>query len=166
LGGDYFFQKFEANWDRYFQLQEDLTERRTVLRLHAGVGYITGDSVFFERFYGGGIGNVRGFRYRGISPRAGLSEDPIGGEFAFSSTAEVGFPLVGELIRGVVFADVGMVEPELEIGTIRSSVGAGVRVILPLGAQRLPLAVDFGFPMSSDSQDETQLISFSFGLTQ
>ena len=163
LGGDYSFQKFELNWDSYRTLHEDLTERRTVLGLHANAGYINGDSVFFERFYGGGIGSVRGFRFRGISPREGLAEDPVGGNFAMSGSAELNFPLVGELIRGVTFTDVGTVERDLEIGTIRSSVGVGVRVILPLGGNRLPLAIDFGFPLSKDSQDDTQVISFSFG---
>jgi outer membrane protein insertion porin family len=163
LGGDYSFQKYELNWDSYHTLHEDLTERRTVLGLHANAGYISGDSVFFERFYGGGIGSVRGFRFRGISPRGGLAEDPVGGDFAMSGTAELNFPLVGELIRGVTFADVGTVERDLEIGTIRSSVGVGIRVILPLGGNRLPLAIDFGFPLSKDRQDETQIISFSFG---
>ena len=166
LGGDYSFQKFETNWDSYYTLHEDLTERRTVLGLHANAGYIEGDSVFFERFYGGGIGSVRGFRFRGISPRGGLAEDPVGGEFAMSGTVDVNFPLVGELIRGVTFVDVGTVERGLEIGTIRSSVGAGVRIILPLAGNRVPLAIDFGFPVSQDRQDDTQIISFSFGLSQ
>jgi len=65
--------------------------------------------------------------------------------------------------RTLIAVDVGTVERDLEIGTIRSSVGVGVRVILPLGGNRLPLAIDFGFPLSKDSQDDTQVISFSFG---
>ena len=166
LGGDYSFQKFEANWDSYYTLHEDLTERRTVLGLHANAGYINGDSVFFERFYGGGIQSthsMRGFRYRGISPRAGLAEDPVGGDFAMTGTVDFSYPMIGDLIRGVVFTDVGTVERDLEIGTIRSSVGAGIRVILPLGGRQLPLAIDFGFPMSQARQDDTQIVSFSFG---
>ena len=31
---------------------------------------------------------------------------------------------------------------------------------------QVPLAIDFGFPLSQDRQDETQVISFSFGLSQ
>jgi outer membrane protein insertion porin family len=166
LGGDYTFQKFETSWDGYFTLHEDLTERRTVLGLHANAGYITGESVFFERFYGGGLGSVRGFRFRGISPRGGLEEDPVGGDFALTGTAEVIFPLVGETLRGVVFADAGTVERELEIGTIRSGVGAGFRLVLPILGQQMPLAVDFAYPVTRGDEDDTQIISFSFGLTQ
>ena len=166
LGGDYHFQKYELNWDSYHTVREDLTERKTVLGLHANAGYITGDSVFFERFYGGGIGSVRGFQFRGISPRAGLDEDPIGGEFALTGTAELNFPISGDILRGVIFTDVGTVERDLEIGTIRSSVGAGVRVLLPLLGTQTPHAIDFGFPLSRDDEDDTQVISFSFGISQ
>jgi outer membrane protein assembly factor BamA len=166
LGGDYYFQKFEASWDHYRTLHEDLTERKTVLALHANAGFITGDSVFFERFYGGGLGSIRGFQFRGISPRAGVDEDPVGGEFALTGTAEVNFPLVGENLRGVVFADAGTVEEQFEIGTIRSGVGAGFRLTLPILGNPFPLAVDFAYPLSMDRQDETQVISFSFGFSR
>ena len=166
LGGDYHFQKFEANWDSYYTLHEDLTERRTVLGLHANGGYINGDSVFFERFYGGGLGSVRGFAFRGISPRAGTDEDPVGGEFALTGTAEVNFPLLGETLRGVVFADVGTVEEKFEIGTIRSGIGVGFRLVLPILGNPFPLAIDFAYPVSHDREDDTQVISFSFGFSQ
>ena len=166
LGGDYHFQKFEANWDRYFTLHEDLTERRTVFSLHGKAGYITGESVFHERFYGGGLDSVRGFKFRGISPRAGTDEDPVGGEFALMGTASLNFPVVGETLRGVVFADAGTVEEEFELGTIRVGAGAGIRLVLPILGQQMPLAVDFAYPISADDEDETQIISFSFGISQ
>jgi len=137
-----------------------------VFGLHANAGYITGDSVFFERFYGGGLGSVRGFKFRGISPRAGLDDDPVGGDFALTGTGELIFPLVGDTLRGVIFADVGTVEDELQIGTIRSGVGAGFRLVLPILGQQMPLAVDFAYPTSRGDDDDTQIISFSFGVGQ
>ena len=79
LGGDYSFQKYTVGWDAYQTVYEDLLDRKTVLGLHANVGFISGESVFFERFYGGGIGSVRGFQFRGISPRQGRDDDAIGG---------------------------------------------------------------------------------------
>ena len=165
LGGDYDFQKYTLEWVGYYLLDEDLTDRKTVLSLHGNAGYITGDSVFFERFYAGGIGSMRGFEFRGISPRSGLEDDPIGGDFLLTGTAEVGFPLVGENLRGVVFTDVGTVEEDFELGTIRSSVGAGVRLVVPFFGQA-PIAIDFGYPLTKDDEDETQVISFSFGFVQ
>jgi outer membrane protein insertion porin family len=162
LGGDYTFQKFTASFDFYHELHADLVDRKTILALHADTGYITGDSPFFERFYGGGIGSVRGFSFRGISPRSGPDDDRIGGEFSLTGSAEVSFPLVSDQLRGVVFTDIGTVESDLKLGTIRSSVGAGFRITLPLMGQ-VPIAIDFAYPLTEDDQDDTQLISFSLG---
>lgn len=166
LGGEYSFQKVSAGIDRYITVYEDLLDRKTVLGLHANVGAVPfGNSVFFERFYGGGIGSLRGFEFRGVSPRSGRAEDAIGGDFVVTTTAELNFPVVGESLRGVVFTDIGDVEPDVRIGTIRSSVGAGVRLILPFLGQT-PLAIDFALPITKSRQDDTQLISFSFGFIQ
>ena len=56
-------------------MYEDLLDRKTVLGLHVNAGFIPiGNSVFFERFYGGGIGSIRGFRFRGVSPRGGRAD--------------------------------------------------------------------------------------------
>lgn len=162
VGGDYTFQKFTASFDFYHELHADLIDRKTILALHADGGYIAGGAPFFERFYGGGIGSVRGFAFRGISPRSGPDDDRIGGEFSLTGSAEVSFPLVSDQLRGVVFTDLGTVESDVSIGTIRSSVGAGVRITLPLMGQ-IPIAIDFAYPITEDSEDDTQLISFSLG---
>jgi outer membrane protein assembly factor BamA len=162
LGGDYTFQKFTANWDAYYTLREDLLDRRTILALHVDAGYIAGDAPFFERFYGGGIGSVRGFSFRGISPRDGPDDDRIGGDFSLTASAELGFPLVGEQLRGVVFTDMGTVEESFGIEDWRSSVGAGIRLTLPILGQT-PIAIDFALPLSKNSEDDTQFISFSLG---
>ncbi len=162
LGGDYTFQKFTANWDAYYTLREDLLDRRTILALHVDTGYIAGDSPFFERFYGGGIGSIRGFAFRGVSPRSGPDDDRVGGEFVLTSSAELGFPLVGEQLRGVVFTDMGTVEESFEIGDWRASVGAGIRLTLPILGQT-PIAIDVAVPLSKNSEDDTQIISFSLG---
>jgi outer membrane protein insertion porin family len=166
LGGDYTFQKFNLGFDVYQTVDEDLLDRKTVLSFHANAGFIpSGDSVFFERFYAGGIGSVRGFRFRGISPRSGQAEDPVGGDFSLTGSVELNFPVVGDSLRAVVFVDAGDVEPDIQLGTIRTSVGAGVRVLLPFLGQT-PLAVDFAVPVTKDDQDDEQLISFSFGFIQ
>lgn len=165
MAGDYSFQRFTLSHDQYFTLHEDLMDRKVILALHGDAGLITGESPFFERFYGGGIGSVRGFAFRGISPRSGPEDDRIGGDFMMTGSAEVSFPIAGEELRGVVFADVGTVEPDFEFGTIRSSVGAGVRLTLPfLG--RTPIALDLAIPLTKDGDDDTQFISFSFGFMQ
>ncbi len=86
FGGEYHFHKFTLNYDDYRTLAEDLLDRKTVLGLHGFAGYIPGNSPFFERFYGGGIGSIRGFRFRGVGPRDGRGNDPIGGNFTFTGS--------------------------------------------------------------------------------
>ena len=46
-----------------------------------------------------------------------------------------------------------------------SSIGAGIRLTLPFLGQT-PIALDFAFPLSKNSQDDTQIFSFSFGFQQ
>ncbi|WP_428939092.1 outer membrane protein assembly factor BamA [Fontivita pretiosa] len=164
LGGDFDFQKLSLSHDQYFTLHEDLLDRKIILALHADAGYIIGDAPFFERLYGGGIGSVRGFAFRGISPRSGPDDDRIGGDFSATASAEISFPLAGEELRGVVFTDVGTVEPSVRIGTIRSSVGAGIRLTLPFFGQ-VPIALDFAVPITKDDEDDTQFFSFSLGFS-
>ena len=164
LGGEFQFQKITASFNGYHTLAEDLLERKTILGVHMDAGYIYNDAPFFERFYGGGIGSVRGFRFRGISPRSGLDEDPVGGDFSLTGTVEVSFPLAGDTLRGVVFADAGTVEEEFEINTVRTSIGAGFRLIVPILGPA-PVAIDFAWPLNKDDEDDTQVISFSFGVS-
>jgi len=160
LGGEFNFDKFTLSYDWYHTVYEDLLERRTILAIRTDTGYITGDAPFFERFYLGGIGSVRGFRYRGISPRSGIDDDPIGGDFMAAGSAELNFPLAAEMLRGVVFFDAGTVNRELEVGTIRTSVGFGFRLTLPFFGQ-VPIALDFGFPITKDDKDDTRFFGFS-----
>jgi outer membrane protein insertion porin family len=162
LGGPT-FQKFTTSFDWYTPLNEDLLDRRTIFALRGDAGWIWGDAPFFERFYAGGIGTVRGFRFRGISPRGGLAEDPIGGDFSLTGSAEISFPITGDNLRGVIFADAGTVERELEIGTIRTSVGFGFRLVLPV-FQGAPVALDFALPLTRDDEDDTEWFSFSLGI--
>lgn len=165
LGGDFQFQKLTASWNLYQTVREDLLDRKTILSYHLDTGYLYEDAPFFERFYGGGLGSVRGFEFRGISPRSGIDEDRVGGDFFFAGTVELNFPLVGDTLRGVVFSDFGDVEPKFEFGTIRVSAGAGIRLFLPFFGTT-PLAVDLAGPINKDQEDDTQVVSFSFGFVQ
>jgi outer membrane protein assembly complex protein YaeT len=165
FGGNFDFTRMSLSFDGYKTLNEDLLDRRTILSLHGDVGYIPGGAPFFERFYGGGIGSVRGFAFRGISPRSGPEDDRVGGDFSLTGSAEVSFPVVGDTLRGVVFTDVGDVEDSFKLGTIRLSVGAGIRLVLPILGQ-VPIAIDFAVPVSKNSDDDTQFISFSLGFSQ
>jgi len=151
----------------YQQVREDLLGRRTVIEFHMEGGDDPRKAPFFDRFYGGGIGSVRGFQYWGISPRSGIANDAIGGDFFMTGGVEYNFPLAEDFLRGVLFVDAGDYEPTWHYGIIRTSVGFGFRIVLPIpGLDRQPLALDFGFPITQSRQDNTQVVSFSFGFVR
>jgi outer membrane protein insertion porin family len=164
LGGDVGMTKVEAGLNWYATLYTDLFDRKTVLALRNNVGAIVaGNSPTYERYYLGGIGNLRGFHFRGVGPHDGPRNDPIGGDFSWNTTAEINFPIYENLVRGVVFVDVGTVESDLTISTVRSDAGAGVRLTLPfLGG--LPIAIDLAYPISRKDGDRTQVFSIALGL--
>ncbi len=174
LGVDAFGARSVVDGTWITPLHEDDEGRRGVLALRGALGAATGfgdDLPFFERHQGGGVTGdfpLRGFEYRGIGPKkVGVH---TGGEFAWSGTAEYRFPLYStydpyvdaeiERLRGVVFLDVGAVEESFgdALSRPRMAIGTGVRVALPfLGP--VPVAVDLGLPLLSESDDDTELLS-------
>jgi len=163
LGGTVDFSRLTLSFNDYVTLDEDLLERKTVLNTRLDVGWDPRRAPFYERFYGGGIGSIRGFQFREVSPRAGPNDDAVGGDFTVTGGAELSFPLAEDFLRGVLFVDAGDVESNPHFGVIRSSGGFGVRLVLPFFGQ-MPLALDFGFPITQNRQDRTQVLSFSFGI--
>ena len=61
----------------------------------------------YDRLYLGGSNNLRGFKFRDISPKD-TNNQPIGGQSMWRATGEVTFPII-EKARGAVFADIGAV---------------------------------------------------------
>lgn len=165
LGGDYTFSKASADFSQFFTLYTDTLDRKHVLALTGTAGRIFGDSAVFERYYGGGIGSIRGFDFRGVSPRGGFNDrDRVGGEFQLLANAEYSFPLIGKTLRGVAFLDMGTVERDVEITTWRASLGLGARLYINFFGP-VPLTFDFAWPMSSDDDDDTRVFSFALGTT-
>ncbi|HVT79372.1 MAG TPA: outer membrane protein assembly factor BamA [Phycisphaerae bacterium] len=164
LGGEITMTKFLLNFNWYKTVYTDLFDRKTVFSLRNEVGFVPfGDSPTYERFYLGGIGDLRGFRFRGVGPRSGPRKDPIGGDFEWVTTGELNYPIYEEFLRGVVFVDVGTVERDITISTIRSDFGAGVRLQLPFLGTQLPIALDFAYPLTKGNLDKTQFFSVSLG---
>ncbi|MFP4052793.1 MAG: outer membrane protein assembly factor BamA [Phycisphaerae bacterium] len=162
--GDYNYGVIEGDYRRYKTLYVDAFDRKHILAGRLNSAYIVGDSPIFDRFYGGGIGSVRGFEYRGISPRSAGTDEPIGGDFLFYAGAEYSFPLVGEQLRGLLFIDSGTVERDFELTTYRVAVGFGVRWTIPFFGP-VPMSLDFAFPIAKDAKDEEQVFNFSVGWT-
>jgi outer membrane protein insertion porin family len=162
--GSFNFGRASGDYYIYHTVYTDALERKHVLAGHFAVGDIIGDSPVFENYYGGGLGSIRGFRYRGISPRSAGTDTPIGGKFMMFAGGEYSAPLISDVIRGVVFLDTGTVEKDFGVTTYRASVGFGLRWIIPFFGP-IPMALDFGFPIAKDKQDDTQVLSFTLGWT-
>jgi outer membrane protein insertion porin family len=160
--GDYNFGNLYGDYRIYRTLYVDALDRKHILAGRVAAGRILGDAPVYEHYYGGGLGSVRGFKHRGISPRSVANDDPIGGEFMVYAGTEYTFPLIGEQLRGVVFLDTGTVEETFEVVTYRVSAGFGVRWTVAFFGP-VPMSLDFGFPIVKDEQDDERIFNFSIG---
>ena len=168
LWGDITYNKIHASGTRYIRLFEDEIDRPHVFIISGTAGWAapagnTTKLPVYDRFYIGGAGSLRGFKYRGIGPRD--NNYPIGGKAVWTLSGEYEFPLLGEQLRGVAFVDTGSVAESWSssgIGEFRVGAGVGIRLVIPfLGPT--PVAIDFGIPVLRRTGDQSQLISFSFG---
>ena len=132
LGGDHSFGRPSAGIVWYHTVHTDIFDRKSVLALRADTGYIVGDAPMFERYYAGGFGSMRGFAFRGISPRKGIRDDAVGGDFIVLTGGEYSFPLYGKSIRGVTFLDMGTVEEDFTVKSWRAAAGFGIRIDVDL----------------------------------
>ncbi len=119
------------------------------------------DVPMFDRYFLGGANTLRGFSYRDVGPKD-VQNEPIGGNSFANATAEYTFPVV-ERVRGALFFDIGNVWREaydFGVGDLKSDVGIGVRLNLPIG----PLRLDYGYPLQTDkTSGKTGHIQFSVG---
>ena len=166
VGGDHSFGILEGAQRWYRTLHEDLAERKTVLAIKLLGATTIDEAPTFEKFYGGGTGiyGIRGFDYRGVSPR-GINpislerDDPIGSDWIFLANAEVTVPLTGDNFAALFFIDSGTVES----GGYRVSGGAGIQIMIPQWFGPVPMRFELAAPILKDDYDDTQTFSFSVG---
>ena len=163
MGGDYYHSKLTGSFARHWTVAVDEQDRKSVVTAYARAGQIFGEAPVFERFYAGGIGSMRGFDFRGISPRDGLKKNRIGGSFLVLTGAEYSFPLFAKAVRGVFFTDMGTVEEDFGINRWRAAVGGGVRLTLDIFGT-VPMEFDLAFPVAKSGEDDERIFSFFVGL--
>jgi len=138
----------QATGSLYFDLNNlRLNDRpgRSVLALRALAGLAAGASEFAlppdQRFYAGGSGTIRGYRYQSVGPSF-ANGNPIGGTAINAGTAEYR-QRIGTNFGTAVFVDAGNVSKNLNPlnGALRFGVGAGLRYYTPIGPIRLDIAV-------------------------
>ncbi|HLZ99493.1 MAG TPA: BamA/TamA family outer membrane protein, partial [Steroidobacteraceae bacterium] len=126
---------------------------RSVLAARALAGLASGAGEFSlppdQRFYGGGSGTIRGFRYQGVGPQfcvknyvpgpnpCPVDGNPIGGTAIIAGTLEWR-QRFAQNFGGAVFVDAGQVSASLKPlpNDFRVGVGAGVRYYTPIGPIR------------------------------
>jgi len=177
-GSDLTFYKVSHKTDFYFPLTDT---DRWVFRTRTDIGY--GDGYgdrsimpFYEHFYAGGYGSVRGYQANSLGRRATNAPndfsdpDPFGGNLLTEASLELIFPtpFAGDSrsMRTAFFVDAGQVfdsdrgfDPEL--GELRFSAGIGFQWITAVG----PLAFSLAKPLNDKPGDDTQIFQFSLGQT-
>lgn len=184
-GSDLAFFKVRYEGQKFIPLGPIFT-----LRAHTKLGYggaFGGSSTlpFYEHFFAGGFGSVRGFELNSLGPRAteppdspfqGRRPQPFGGNVLISGGLEVILPVPfvedDRQFRPVAFFDFGNVfntdcprtstrcyGPSLD--DMRYSLGLGVTWLSGFG----PLSFGVAQVFNEDTDDQTQFFQFELGRT-
>ncbi|MDX1972399.1 MAG: BamA/TamA family outer membrane protein [Candidatus Sumerlaeia bacterium] len=123
--------------------------------------YHSDDIGFGERFQLGGLETVRGFEYRGIGPVDNREEElRTGGSTATALQNELRI-IPHDDVDIPLFVDAGTLEDSpAEVGTVRASTGAGLRVRMPESNQRA--FIYYAVPLNREETDDTRILHFGF----
>jgi outer membrane protein insertion porin family len=171
-GSDLTYYKIGYRHQHYFPIAKDFT-----LKLNGEVGYGNGyggtkSLPFFENYFAGGTGSIRGFKNNTLGPRdtqenilsgAVLQGNPIGGSSKIIGNAELFFPVPfmteTKSVRLGTFFDAGTVSNGFSVSQMRYSTGLSGEWLSPFGA----LSVSAAVPLNSQTTDQKQAFQFNFG---
>lgn len=160
------------------------------LKFKTNLGYANGygktkQFPFFENFYSGGLGSVRGYTSNTLGPRTTPSnqgdDNTLGGNVLIEGSAELIFPLPfiedRRQLQSSIFLDAGNTfltecyrvengsksgcKSGVDMGELRYSVGVGLSWLTPVG----PLTFSLSRPINKKNSDDTQVFQFSLGQT-
>ncbi len=174
-GSDLEYYKVSYKQQHYFPLAKDLT-----LRLHGEVAYGDGygktdELPFFENYFAGGWGSVRGYDTNTLGPRDSRAR-PFGGSSKIIGNAELFFPVPfmpeTKSIRLGTFFDAGTVNDGFKFDNLRYAAGLSGEWLSPFGA----LSVSVAMPLNSgtttyqdnegnnqEQRDDKKYFQFNFG---
>ncbi|BBP45899.1 outer membrane protein assembly factor BamA [Thiosulfatimonas sediminis] len=164
------FYKVFAEENLYLPMTKNLS-----LHLKGGLAYGNGYGdidvlPFYENFYAGGIGTVRGYEPNSLSAKYDLNTDgsdrPIGGNTRVLATAEIisPVPFIEDSSNQRIswFFDAGYAFDgidQVKFNDLRAAVGVGYSWITPVG----PLTFSFARPLNAQENDDTQAFQFTLG---
>jgi outer membrane protein insertion porin family len=172
-GSDLQYYKVGYRHQHYFPLAKDFT-----FKLNGEVGYgdgygKTNGLPFFENYFGGGTGSVRGFRNNTLGPIStqdnifpagtAFTGRPIGGSTKIIANAELFFPVPflpeTKSVRLGTFFDAGTITNSFSLNDFKYSAGVSGEWLSPFGA----LSVSAALPLNVAPQDQQQIFQFNFG---
>ncbi|WP_444985221.1 outer membrane protein assembly factor BamA [Halomonas mongoliensis] len=187
-GSDAEYYKLRAQARQLFPLNDN---HDWALKFSGELGYadVVGSNdpyPFYENFYAGGLGSVRGFTantlgQRTTPPPGGGRDRTLGGNILVQGSAELLFPLPfiedRRSLQTSLFLDAGNTflsscydvfegndsncSSGVDLGDLRYSVGVGLSWLTPVG----PLTFSIAEPINDESGDDTQFFQFSLGQT-
>jgi outer membrane protein insertion porin family len=160
FGGDFDYYRIAAEIKHYQSIGLG-----TILATRLKLG--TGDSLgsknrypLFDRFYAGGEGSVRGYRYWRLGPESSRNV-PLGGLSDIEGSVELRHQ-VWEKLWGAVFLDFGQLSLhpyDFPVSNLRFAVGPAFSYMTPVG----PIRIDLGIPFRKPRGDQGWQIYFSIG---
>ncbi|MGO1871954.1 MAG: outer membrane protein assembly factor BamA, partial [Halomonas sp.] len=189
-GSDAEYYKLRARAQQLFPINDD---ESFALKFTGNVGYadtLGGNDPFpfYENFYAGGLGSVRGFTSNTLGQRTTPSSEggrnrTLGGNVSIEGSAEIIFPLPfiedQRALQTSLFLDGGntflsscydvldedagrqQCNSGVDLGDLRYSTGIGLSWLTPVG----PLTFSVARPLNDESGDDTQFFQFSLGQT-
>jgi outer membrane protein insertion porin family len=172
-GSDLEYYKISYDFSKFWPIN-----RALVVETRTSIGY--GDSYgktgnaglpFFENFYAGGPGSLRGFEQNTLGPVSSLDfgnntnfRQSLGGAFKAIGSIETYFPSLFDSrgIRISTFLDFGNVwrnTREFGSGDIRASAGVALQWQSPMG----PISISWASPFRAEDTDRTENLQFTFG---
>jgi outer membrane protein insertion porin family len=170
--GDSTYYKLQVKSSWYFRglSKSHVIQLSGIIGMADGLG---GDEVpFYDRYFLGGLYNLRGFKYRNIGPRdpfygiyPTMPDEPIGGDSYWFGSVDYYIPLIekenGVSLRMDFFYDAGSVSADSYSfsGPFDDDAGLGFLLNIPhLG----PLQLYYGIPINHD-QNNSAAGKFQFG---
>ncbi|MCL2428937.1 MAG: BamA/TamA family outer membrane protein, partial [Alphaproteobacteria bacterium] len=137
---------------------------RSVFAFRGLIGSAQGASQFDlppdKRFYAGGSGTVRGYRFQSVGPQFPVNNDPQGGTSIVAGGAELRQRIIGNYGMAV-FLDVGQVAANSApfTGVWRAGAGAGARYYTSIG----PIRLDIAFPLIKQTGSDALEVYIGIG---